>query len=317
MIRAFGLRDVPAVHALQRDGAWLNLFHYLLHRRSALSTALLAPVPWWGTGIATYVWETSHGVQGFVQLLQHAGDLEADILFVAPTLRNSPHGQMMWESLLTQCVKKATEKGLRRLFGSLPIGSAEIDVLIGLGFAVYTNETIYGLHGSVVAAPSSGSVLRNQRPEDAWWLRRLYSLYTPSPVQAAEGMSDREEPASIATPWWELTHQRSYMLERQGEIQGCVQTVSGRRGHWLVLYGDHSDSQCMTALLEQGRFSIGRTRWPIYCAVRDYQGGLPAVLQDHGFEPFAHRSRLVKHIAAREKVTELAAVPSLAIRNLS
>lgn len=317
MIRAFGLRDVPAVQALQRDGAWLDLFHYLLHRRSALSTALLAPVPWWGTGIASYVWETGGGVHGFVQLLQHPGGLEADILFVAPTIRHSLDGQVTWESLLAQCIKGAAEKGVRRLFGSLPIGSAEIDVMINLGFAIYTNETIYSLQETATAAPPASGALRSQRPEDAWWLRRLYSLYTPSPVQAAEGMGDKEEPANISTPWWELTHQRGYVLERHGEVQGCVQTVSGRRGHWLVLYGDHTDSQCMNALLEQGRFGIGRTRWPIYCAVRDYQGGLSAVLQDHGFEPFAHRSRLVKHIAAREKVTELAVVPSLAIRNLS
>ena len=56
MIWPFGLRDVLPVQSLQRDGVWLDLFHYLLLRRNPLATALIAPVPWVGTGLASYVW---------------------------------------------------------------------------------------------------------------------------------------------------------------------------------------------------------------------------------------------------------------------
>ena len=41
VIRPFGLTDVLAVRRLQRTGAWLDLFHYLLLRRSALTTAMI------------------------------------------------------------------------------------------------------------------------------------------------------------------------------------------------------------------------------------------------------------------------------------
>ncbi len=313
MIRPFGLRDMHAVRKLQADGAWLDLHHYLSQRRTALQNALISPVPWWGTGLASFVLENSQGVQGFVQMLKQPGGQAADLLFLAPSSTRRGDAAPILETLLAHCAASASEHGVRRLFASLPLNSADIEIFAVLGFAIYTNETILRLDAAPELAPAG---MRRQQPDDAWWLRRLYSLYTPAPVQQAEGWNDKDEPVK-APVWWETGHCTSYVLERHAEIVGAVDVVSGRRGHWLILHGDASDSATMSLLVQQGLHALAKSRWPVYCAVRDYEGGLSAVLQDQGFTPFMQCARLVKHLVARVKTPELAPVPTLAVRTPS
>lgn len=313
MIRPFGLRDMQAVRKLQVDGVWLDLHHYLSQRRTALQTALISPVPWWGTGLASYVLENTQGVQGFVQMLKQPGGQAADLLFLTPSSARRADAAPILETLLAHCVASAGDHGVRRLFASLPIRSADIEIFAVLGFAIYSNETIWRLDAFDVVADAG---LRRQQPDDAWWLRRLYSLYTPAPVQQAEGWCDKDEPIK-APAWWEMGHYASYVLERNAEIVGAVDVVSGRRGHWIMLHGDPGDSVTMSLLLQQGLHSLDKSRWPVYCAVRDYQGGLSAVLQDQGFTPFLQCARLVKHLVARVKTPELAPVPSLVVHTPS
>ncbi len=314
MIRPFGLRDVPAVRSLQRDGVWLDLFHHLLVRRSALATALIAPVPWVGTGLASFVWTPVRQAKGFVQMLKRPGRREADLLFLAPALHESPYGPPAWEQLLATCSSEAGAQGLRRLFASVPAGKAEVDVLAGQGWAIYTNEEVYALAKPArPLAKLSDARLRPRRPEDVWWLRRLYSIYTPQPVQHAEGYYSDDDQGSLPLGWWELTNQSSFVVDDLGDVTGGVQLVSGRRGHWLLLHGDPGDAGLMAAMVRHGIAASDSSRWPLYCAVRPYQGGLAAVLQDHGFEPFARRARLIKHLTIRVKAAEPLAVPNLAV----
>lgn len=314
MIRPCTLRDLPAVRALQRDGIWLDLFHHLLLRRSPLATALLAPVPWVGAGLATYLSSQGRTVQGFVQLLKRPGRYEADLLFLAPRLRDNDSSQLIWERLLAGCIVEARAQALRRLYASVPQGEGESEALAGQGFMVYTNEDLFMLAAAPsVAATSSDPRLRPRRPEDVWWLRRLASIYTPQPVQHAEGHQLDDGQPSLPLAWWELTNQSSFVVHGRGDVLGGVQLVSGRRGHWLLLHGDPGNAELMATLVRHGVSAATGSRWPVVCAVRDYQGGLAAVLHGQGFRPFARRSRLIKHLAAPVKVAEPLAVPSLAV----
>ncbi len=304
MIRPFGLTDIPAVRQLQRTGAWLDLFHYLLLRRSALATAMIAPVPWIGTGLASYVWQTPQGVQGFVQMLKRPGRFEADLLYLAPDIHQAS-GEEAWERLLTFSIEDAGRHDLRRLFASLPEGTVELDLLAALGFAIYSNEDVFVVTRPPKSVPAPQDArLRLRREDDIWWLRRLYSIYAPQPVQHAEGLSDGEGPLVLPLAWWELTHQHGYVVDNGKDICGGVQLVSGRHGHWLLIHGDPANEELMALLIEQGLHAVAGSRWPVYCALRDYQGGMRGVLYDHGFEPYARRSRLVKHLSVRVKVAE-------------
>lgn len=314
MTRPCTLRDLPAVRALQRDGIWLDLFHHLLLRRSPLATALIAPVPWVGSGLATYVCSQGRTVQGFVQLLKRPGRFEADLLFLAPRLRDDALSPLVWERLLAGCIAEARTQALRRLFASVPQGERAGEALAGQGFLVYTNEDLFMLaEAPSAAATANDPRLRPRRAEDVWWLRRLTSIYTPQPVQHAEGHQNDDGQPSLPLAWWELTNQCSFVVQDQGDVLGGVQLVSGRRGHWLLLHGDPGNAELMAALVRQGVSAAAGSRWPVICAVRDYQGGLAAVLHDHGFQRFTRRSRLIKHLAAPVKVAEPLAVPGLVV----
>lgn len=318
VIRPFGLRHIDAVRRLQRHGVWLDHYHYLVQRRTALTTALIAPIPWVATGLASYVWQSAQGIQGFVQMFKRPGQGAVDLLFLAPGIDPEPSGAKAWRTLLDFCVQNAGRHGARRLYASLPISSAEIDVLAGLGFGVYTNENIYAL-SRVPRDPRTtrNESIRPQHQNDEWWLRRLYNLYTPPPVQHAEGMGDREDLTTLPTAWWERSQQHGYVLTRGGEIHGALQVVSGRRGHWLLLQCDPTDSQCVTGLVERGLAAMEGSRWPVYCAARDFQGGLAAVLQDYGFQWLTERSCLVKHLTIPARVAERSAVPGLIVERSS
>ena len=312
MIRPFGLSHILTVRKLQRTGVWLDLFHYLLLRRSALTTAMIAPVPWVGTGLASYVWEADGSVQGFIQMLRRPGRQEADILFLAPAAGVQPQSATAWTKLVSYCIQDAGQHDLRRLFASLPIDSADIDLLTALGFSTYSNEDVFVLNRprrSDSAQQVAG--LRPRQAEDVWWLRRLYGIYTPMPVQHSEGLNDGMSPTALSLAWWELADQQGYVLVEGGDIVGGVQLVSGRGGHWLLLHGDPGNGPQMATLVRQGLNAVSGKRRPVYCAVRDYQGGLRATLQDAGFEPFSRRARMVKHVALRVRVAEPVTVPGM------
>ena len=182
------------------------------------------------------------------------------------------------------------------------------------GFAIYSNEDVFVVRRPPKAAPApQDGRLRLRREDDVWWLRRLYSIYAPQPVQHAEGMSDGEGPLVLPLAWWELTHQHGYVVANGNDIYGGVQLVSGRCGHWLLVHGDPADQELMALLIQQGLHEMAGNRWPVFCAVRDYQGGMRAVLYDHGFEPYTRRSRLVKHLAVRVKATEPAPVSAMVV----
>jgi hypothetical protein len=314
VIRPFGLRDILAVRQLQRDGTWLDLYHVLIQQRSALTMALIAPVPWLATGLASYVWQPKSKVQGFVQMLKRPGRLEADVLYVAPGHDHEPQGKEAWERLLTFCIRNAGEHNVRRLYASLPEGSVETDLLVRLGFTIYSNEDILVLErfdSSAVAVREDR--IRPRLQEDLWWLRRLTSLYTPLPVQHAEGLVDSEEPSDIPRAWWELTHEQSHVLVESGDIQGGVQLVRGRRGHWLHLHGNPADTDTMGCLVRHGLQAAAGSRKPVYCALRDYQGGLRAILGDQGFQLLSRRSRLAKQMTVPARARERSRVPSFAV----
>ena len=55
MIRPFGLNDIWLVRRLQRSGMTLAVEHMLTHPHEPLWTALTAPWPWAGVGVATFV----------------------------------------------------------------------------------------------------------------------------------------------------------------------------------------------------------------------------------------------------------------------
>jgi hypothetical protein len=307
VIRPFGLTDIWLVRRLQHSGVPMAIEHTLTHPRDPLWTALTAPWPWAGVGVATFVLdEQSDGPRliGFVQLMKRAARSEADLLHLAPALVQEATcdfvTQTIWSRLLSHCSQAAANHGLQRIFASVPDGSPGQTCLRDAGFSLYTRETIYRL-----AIPTDGSVqpgFRPQGPQDGWALQRLYLRHTPRLVQQAEGALTGEVGSPLFS-WWEPDSWQGIVWEPAGEVRGAVQVHVGRAGHWMRVWGTNEVSvRELRALVEQGLRLISnaparqkRHGLPVYVTVRDYEPGLGSVLAGLGFAPYTDRARFVKH----------------------
>lgn len=317
-IRPFSPTDLLLVRRLQHNSVPLAIEQALTHPRTPLWVALMAPWPWAGMGVATYVLEdSSHdpAVAGFAQIMRRAQRPEADLLCLAPALSTPTAGEgvaeAIWRPLLTHCCQEAARHGLQRVFASTPGDGPEEAVLRAAGFSLYARETIYRL----AAAPSGARVLadfRPQMPQDGWAMQRLYSRSTPRLVQQAEGAVTGEA-GSPPLSWWEPDQWRGIVWAPAGEVRGAAQMHLGRSGHWLRVWGVNELSATELqelliqglALADAGRPEQQGAPVPIYVGARDYEVGLGTALIGLGFTPFTDRARFVKHLmaAAREPVT--------------
>lgn len=310
MIRPFGLNDVWLVRRLQRIGVPMAIEHMLTHPREPLWTALTAPWPWAGRGIATFVLDEvvdGRRLNGFVQLMKRAARPEADLLHLAPAqlleADCDADTSAIWSRLLSYCTLASASHGLQRVFASIPDGAPGQLCLRDGGFSLYTRETIYRL-----AAPVEGNAqlgFRAQGPGDGWALQRLYMRNTPRLVQQAEGAVSGEV-GSPSFSWWEPDSWQGLVWEPAGEVRGVVQVHIGRAGHWMRLWGVNGlAGREVRSLVEQGLRVMAsdpsqrkRRAVPVYTTVRDYETGLSGVLSGLGFAPYLDRARFVKHTTA-------------------
>lgn len=307
-IRPFGLNDIGLVRRLQHSGVALAIEQVLTHPHQPLWTALTAPWPWAGVGVATFVLDAQSGddhLVGFVQLMKRAARPEADVLHLSPAVSavpaDYPNANEIWRQLLGHCSSAAASHGLQRLFASTPVGCREEACLKEIGFSLYSRETIYRL-ALAPAASSPAPGFREQLPQDSWALQQLYVRSTPKLVQQAEGALAGEVGSPMLS-WWEPGSWHGVVWEPAGAVRGAVQVHLGRTGHWLRVWGTNEMvARDLRALVEQGLRQIDQSRGgrsvPIYAAVRDYEAGLSGALTGFGFAPFMDRARFVKHMLA-------------------
>lgn len=353
MIRPFGLNDIWLVRRLQRRGMTLAVEHMLTHPHEPLWTALTAPWPWAGVGVATFVLdEPAQGpgaqggrLQGFAQLLKRASRPEAELLHLAPAVMSDDSAgdlaaaemtgydrlaERIWSRLLAHCSLAASTHGLQRIYASMPEGCYEQTSLKQAGFCLYTRETIYRL-AAVPKSPAPAREIRTQgvrpqHPRDSWALQRIYARSTPKLVQQAEGSlsggAAGVDPGSPLLSWWEPDDWQGWVLEPAGEVRGAIQVHRGRAGHWLRLLGQGElSAREVRLLIEQGLRSLERVgpfqngrQSPVYVTVRDYDMNLSGGLVSFGFAPLMERARFVKHTTAVVRVAE--PVPA-AVRELA
>lgn len=322
VIRPFGLNDVWLVRRLQHSGMPLAIEYALTQPYRPLWTALTAPWPWAGRGVATFVLDEmvdGQPLAGFVQLLKRAARPEADLFHLAPAIiasdeMGSQAAATIWRLLLNHCSAAAASHGLQRIFASVPEGCLEQTSLREAGFSLYTRETIYRL-ATVPAGDGLAPGLRRQGPQDSWALQRLYMRGTPRLVQQAEGATSGETGS-----WWEPDSWQGLVWEPAGEVRGAAQFHLGRSGHWLRIWGaSELQARELRTLLEHalraiGRSAVSRQALPVYVTVRDYEGWLNSALTGFGFAPFMERMRFVKHTVAVVRAPIAAQVPAREVR---
>ncbi|MGQ9490292.1 MAG: hypothetical protein ACUVR4_02310 [Anaerolineae bacterium] len=324
-IRPFGLSDIWLVRRLQHSGITLAIEHALTHPHQPLWTALTAPWPWAGIGVATFVLDKTvdgRRLVGFVQMMKRAARPEADLLHIAPAVSVAeggyPDAERIWQQLLQHCALAASGHGLQRIFASTPTNCPEQTSLKAAGFSLYTRETIYRLERALPGdGPAAG--FREQLPQDSWALQRLYMRNTPRLVQQAEGAANGEVGSPMLS-WWEPGSWRGLVWEPAGQVRGAVQMHVGRTGHWLRIWGANElAARELRGLVAQGLSQLAtvsrrRRSLPVYTTVRDYEIDLVGTLIGFGFAPFMDRARFVRHVQATARVPQPVPLTVLEIR---
>ncbi len=347
MIKSFGVRDLLLVGNLQKKGTCLDPEIALTRPYSPLLAALSSYFLMQEAGTSTFILEAMdqsspstsrrgerspersrrivepsghRRVQGLAQMRQRRGRPEVDVIYLAPSLRQAQdtafstadEAPTIWHRLLTHLCARAGERGIQRLFARLAEDGEEIETFQQVGFSPYTREDIFRLK----SLPESHRrldrvVMRPQQAVDAWALQRLYANVAPRLVQQAESLGERGWERS-SVDWPLRSRSEGYVLEDNGEIVSYLLFSGGRIGHWMRILLHPQAYDRADEVIQHGlAFLSHYPPCPIYCSVREYEGGLRTPLQDWGFEPFGSQAILVKHTTVRIKEPARKLVPAL------
>ncbi len=264
--------------------------------------ALGAPVPWYGSGVATFIHRHSHDSQnpdGFIQARKRLGRPEADACYIAPALEVDASASHTWRALLEHLIAHAGEFGIQRLYACLPAQEEAAGLVAECGFAPYVRETLFRLRGQIkIPSSSRASFVRPQRETDSLALQRLADRFTPPVVLKAEGAYFKNANANhalIFQNWWQPGRAEGLVFERDGVVEGAAIWQRGNRGVWLRYLGSPLDREMVEVLLTQSLASIRPDGKPVYCGVRAYQSALGVTLHELGFEEVTELARFVKH----------------------
>ncbi len=304
---AFRAGDSLRVYRLQRKGISLDLQRSLTQPCKPLLEAWLAFLTQQEMGRPTYVLTDLYDGDGFVQVRFRPHQAAADVSFLAPVLEEGRVASNVWFRLLDGASVEVAGRGIERLFANLPESGVEADLFYQSGFTLYAGEEIFHL----VRPPDSGRQeevpgLRPQRPEDWPSIQRLCVAITPQRVRQAEGG------ISIAAGLGRSC-QRYVLPGKTGEDLAAVLSIStGGQARWLRLLvhpeaGDVADGLIRRALDLLDRQSTQ----PVFCNVRQYEGGVRTALLASGFEHYASRALMVKQTLAWSKTAALEFAPAL------
>lgn len=271
--------------------------------------ALGAPVPWFGSGRATFVSRRSNNSlisDGFVQANKRPGLPEADVCYIAPRLGQNTAETKTWQALLEYLIVQAGDFGIQRLYACVPSQDNAATILASCGFVRYVRETLFRLQSSRQAAssPPANAHVRPQREEDSWAFQRLTDKHTPPVVQRAEGAVAKNNEAIdhlVFQTWWQPERISGLVYEQDEEIVAAMRIHRGRAGHWLHFVGDPIHPEVTDALIAHSILELQNSDRPIYCSVRPYQSALGPALRNRAFEPVTELSRFVKHNTIRTR----------------
>lgn len=304
MFGPFSAGDSLRVYRLQRKGISLDLQRGLTQPTNPLREAWWAFLTQQAMGQPTYVFSDLRDGEGFIQVRYRPHQAAADVAFLAPALEERRQAATAWAHLLDGACVEAAGRGIQRIFANLPDSGAEVDVFHQSGFTLYAGEDIYRLGEPRGISQSGESVaLRAQLPEDWPAFQKLCVAITPQRVRQAEG--------GIALAAGNERNCQRFVFPGQNgdDLMGVLNICSGGHAYWMRLLvhpdaGDVADGLIHWAL---GAMT-NQPPHPVYCNVRQYEGGVRAALEAAGFEPFATRALVVKHTVAWSKVS----VPELA-----
>jgi len=327
VITPFGLRHIRLMRELQGTCMELDLKSALLEEpASPLRAALRGYFLRSSSGIFTYFLRASDRAKslcGFAQAREQcpavpwAGQrsgLAWEVVRMAPALDHSEDAATIWYRLLLHLCIAAGERQVQRLFARLPEASAAEDVFRQASFVAYCHEQVFRRPPRRTDGEGVGQLsprIQPVRAEDGWDVRRLWYKVTPRTVLQAEELDDRRRNSLLFEAPFLDAEQGHVLRSHSGEIWGYLHILLGPRGAWLRLMVHPDADDSAAEMLGHALAVLANHPRPIYCAVREYEGGMQAVLEQQGFTPVDTYSLLVKHTTVRVREPRRKLVPGL------
>jgi hypothetical protein len=336
VITAFGLRHIGLLRELQSNSVLLDPKSALLEAPPTPLQAALRGYVLRSSGIFTYVLHAPDDAAtwcGFVQAQAFKSGLAWKIACMAPALESSEDAATIWYQLLLHLCIAAGERHVQRLFACVPQDSPAEEVFRQASFAIYCHEQVFERTDNTANGKPSAR-MRPVQPEDCWDVQRLSYRAKPRLVAQAEQLSDTRS-APQALDLLALYSEQGYVLcGPNGEVAGYLQVAAGARGSWLRLtvHPDMRDGPAemldhALAVLSAGTPPRSATAprvlggvggvggdavsRPVYCTVREYEGGVRAVLEERGFAFVGACSLVAKHTTVHVREAQRKLVPAL------
>jgi len=314
LIRPFALRDLYLVGQPQ-EHVVLCPIEALTRPQVPLWAALTSMLPLGDGQSLTLVLDDQRRqnkpCHGFIQAKQSLTQKTVYIQRLMPALNACQEAAAIWTRLINDTVAVAAGRGIQRVFSCAGEGSPEVEALASAGLNPYTREDIYQLapdtHPQISAPPG----LRSEQSADQWNIGQLYRQITPHRVQQAEMPTEEITGDWLCGPlgWGQG---EGFCLEDRHGIAGYGYLRSGRIGHWLSILVHPRSAERAGDLLDYGLALLNYyPPHPVYCGVREYQGGVRVPLAERGFTLFSSQSLLVRHIPIRVKEATRSLVPAL------
>jgi hypothetical protein len=316
VIRRFNLSDILLVRRLQGKVACLDLEMALLWSPAPLSLALLECLSLTQGRSITFV-EDNHSVDqrvaGFLQAWDRASGLACDVGFVSPFLDGSTGTAQLWCDLLQHLSIVKGESGFQRIFAKVPDDGLSVEVFRHAGFSAYARRHVLRLDQPPRHLPTpSRNHLRPADGRDASALKRLRSSLTPRLVQQMEGGTEVDSDPTALLPWWKSRETSEYVWEHSGEVRAHLRLFTGQDGHWLkVLLDSGVSEEAELVLSEFLSMLVPTPDRPLYCGVRQYEGGLRPTLETLGFAPLASELLMTRQTTAPARIPAEKLSPAL------
>jgi hypothetical protein len=241
----------------------------------------------------TYILRRKSG-SGIGQLRYHPGQLTAKLSYLAPALKDETD-KKLWSDLLDGLAVMAGQRGVANIIAEVDQDSEEYGLLRVSGFGVYTRQDIWGR----LPAPISKDhqpVLREARPPDSIGMQSLYNALIPGLVHQIEPLPNRAE---------------GYILENKTGFQGMVVVHRGGRNTLCEVYLLQDAYSRAGAVVADVLRIVGADARPTYCRLRADTRILGNDLEAVGFEQLVTQALMVRHTAARVKLTEFERLPAI------
>jgi hypothetical protein len=287
---------------------WLDARQAMLEGGTAFWSALASALPASTLRETVYVLEDEDSrKEACLQVHRRGGRSEVDLLYIAPRLEATRMMEEVWKELLDGACQQLARQGVERFYARLPESGLETMVFREVGFSLYTREDLFHLDGWTGDQLEDGGIALELRgPVHERGVQRLYHELVPWLVQQAEGTFWPND-LGDSLLWQESVGE--YVLMDRDEVAGLLRVRPSAREYWLgvMLHPRAYEWAGMAIAFGLNQLRL-LPRRPLYCAVREYQGGLRGPLEDHGFRKIGSRALMVRQARARSRVAEPAAI---------